>query len=405
MKNFKLKIIFITIISITLILASKISKASNEYTEINPIYDKIFTKEEKQYVLDKLEESSKETSQNIRVYNSVAIYTNSTYSKLIKEIQTNLLKRNVTINVMYKTNSANAEKIVSEKYATSSDLGDYILWNSGGWKANYGYSRSGSNYIYSIKYTMNYFTNYEQEQEVSDAIDNYLYTYNSKNKTKYEIIKDFNEYICQNVDYDYSTNYTNLLKYSAYAAIINHEAVCQGYSTLYYRLLKECGIDNRVVVSNKLNHAWNLVNYGCFWYFVDTTWSDAGDYPYQKYFMKNINNFGHGNLEDAEPSTNAYRIATKSLTQETITAIETATEHKHKVIQEMKATCGKSGYKIYECTTCKDTYKITTSALEHNYKTTITKRSTTSNSGSVTTVPANYYTVTYSKRKKKCWNI
>ena len=179
--------------------------------------------------------------------------------------------------------------------------------------------------------------------------------------------------------------------------------------------------------------------------------SDAGDYPYQKYFMKNINNFGHGNLEDAEPSTNAYRIATKSLTQETITAIETATEHKHKVIQEMKATCGKSGYKIYECTTCKDTYKITTSALEHNYKTTITKRSTTSNSGSVTkkcsncgasniskilkiasvklgktsytydgkiktpkvivkksnggTVPANYYTVTYSKRKKKCWNI
>lgn len=458
-KNLKLKILFIIIISIILILANKISKASNEYIQINPIYDKIFTKEEKQYVLDKLEETSEEKNQNLRLYNSSAIYTSNTYSSLIKNIQKSLLKRNTSIKVMYRTNSSDSQTIVtkiikdalSEEYATSSNLGDYILWNSSGWRANYTYSKSGSSYIYDITYTMNYLTNYEQEQEVSEAIDNYLYIYNAKNKTKYEIISDFNEYICQNVEYDNDNENTYLLKYSAYSAIINHKAVCQGYATLYYRLLKECGIDNRVVVSNKLNHAWNLVKYGCFWYHIDTTWNDTY-YPYKRYFMQSVKDFGHGNLEDARPATTDYRVATKSLTPEVAVAIEMATqaEHEHEVIENVKPTCVKNGYRTYECAICESTYKETIPTLKHNYKKTNTKRATTSNGGYITktcyncgktetskilkistvklnatsytydgktktpkviikksngdTIPSKYYTVTYSARKKKCWN-
>ena len=458
MKKRNLKIILILTLSIIIILLNKVSKASNEYTQINPIYDKIFTKEEKQYVLDKLEEDFEETNQKLRLYNSVTIYTNSTYSNLIKEVQNNLLKRNITINVMYKTNSSDAKTTVtkiikdalSEKYATSSNLGDYILWNSSGWRANYTYYKSGSNYIYNIKYTMNYFTNYEQEQKVAEAIDNYLYIYNPKDKTKYEIISDFNEYICQNVEYDYDNSNTYLLKYSAYAAIIDHKAVCQGYSTLYYRLLKECGIDNRVVVSAKLNHAWNLVKYGCFWYHVDTTWNDTY-YPYDKHFMKCIKDFGHGDLDDAEPATSEYRVATTSMTQSLATAIEREKDHKHEIIQKLNSTCGKTGYTINKCTLCDSTYKIITPALKHNYKQVSTKKATTSNTGSITkkcsncgasniskilkissvklnttsytytgktktpkvtvkksngtTLSPKYYTVTYSKRKKKRWNI
>lgn len=391
MKKRNLKIILIITLSIIIILLNKVSKASNEYTQINPVYNKIFTKEEKQYVLDKLEETSEQTNQNLRLYNSAIIYTNSNYSKLIKEVQNNLLKRNITINVMYKTNSSDAKTTVtkiikdafSEKYATSSNLGDYILWNSSGWKANYTYYKSGSDYIYNIKYTMNYLTNYEQEQKVTDAIDNYLYIYNTSDKTKYEIISDFNEYICQNVEYDNDNSNTYLLKYSTYAAIIDHKAVCQGYSTLYYRLLKECGINNRIVTSNKLNHAWNLVNYGCFWYHVDTTWNDTY-YPYTKHFMKSIKDFGHGDLADAEPATNEYRVATMSMTQNLATEIETEENHKHEIIQKVNSTCGKEGYTINKCTICQSTYKVTIPALKHNYKTISIKKATTSNSGSIT---------------------
>ena len=52
-----------------------------------------------------------------------------------------------------------------------------------------------------------------------------------------------------------------MLKYTAYAAMINKTAVCQGYASLLYRLLLECGVDCRVVTGygNGGRHAWNIV--------------------------------------------------------------------------------------------------------------------------------------------------
>ena len=54
------------------------------------------------------------------------------------------------------------------------------------------------------------------------------------------------------------------LKHTAYAALMHKTSVCQGYAVLLYRMLKECGIDNRIITGyggseRDEKHAWNIV--------------------------------------------------------------------------------------------------------------------------------------------------
>ena len=136
---------------------------------------------------------------------------------------------------------------------------------------------------------MTYYTTASQEAELNKVVNEYVTSYkNSGTKSKYQIIYDFNNYVCDNVTYDY-TNLNNDyydLKYTAYAALINGTAVCQGYASLYYKLLDNMGINNTVVTSNQMNHIWNLVEYNGKWYHIDTTWNDGSDKaPYTNYFL------------------------------------------------------------------------------------------------------------------------
>ena len=64
--------------------------------------------------------------------------------------------------------------------------------------------------------------------------------------------------------------------YTAYGALIEGDAVCQGYALAYQLLLRELGIDCITVTSgiNQMNHMWNLVRMDGYWYHVDVTWDD-----------------------------------------------------------------------------------------------------------------------------------
>ena len=78
------------------------------------------------------------------------------------------------------------------------------------------------------------------------------------------------DYLCQHVQYDSSTSY----KYTAYGAIVNGLAVCQGYTLAYAALLDKAGISNGLCKSDAMNHIWNYVKIGSYWYHVDVTWDD-----------------------------------------------------------------------------------------------------------------------------------
>ena len=62
--------------------------------------------------------------------------------------------------------------------------------------------------------------------------------------------------------------------YNIYGALQEGKAVCQGYAYAYYILLNNVNIENRMVVSNNMNHAWNMLKIGGKWYHVDVTWDD-----------------------------------------------------------------------------------------------------------------------------------
>lgn len=65
--------------------------------------------------------------------------------------------------------------------------------------------------------------------------------------------------------------------YTAYGALVEGNAVCQGYALAYNLLLNKVGIETDYVTSvipDQGSHGWSLVKIGETWYHVDVTWDD-----------------------------------------------------------------------------------------------------------------------------------
>ena len=100
--------------------------------------------------------------------------------------------------------------------------------------------------------------------------------------------------------YDYTFS-----KYTAYENLVNKTSVCQGYAEAFWLLMYKLNIDCKVVASNSLNHAWNIVKVGGNWYHIDLTWDDPStnkaDVPgrsFHTYFLLSdnaINTVDEGN--------------------------------------------------------------------------------------------------------------
>ncbi|MBR3952231.1 MAG: leucine-rich repeat protein [Oscillospiraceae bacterium] len=169
--------------------------------------------------------------------------------------------------------------------------GDYIIGQLGGWKAQVSGYQLGSNCYVTICYhTIQYYTDFEQEKKVDEAIRKTLDSFNLEGKSDYAKIKIIYDYICDNVTYDYKNlnNQDHKTKYTAYGALIDKTAVCQGYAMLLYRFALEEGIDARFItgVQTSTNgaHGWNIVELNGKYYNLDSTW-DAGRTSYS-YFLK-----------------------------------------------------------------------------------------------------------------------
>ncbi len=62
--------------------------------------------------------------------------------------------------------------------------------------------------------------------------------------------------------------------FTAYGALVEGSAVCQGYTEAYEYLLEQVGIKSEQCSSNLLNHVWNIVYINGIAYHVDVTWDD-----------------------------------------------------------------------------------------------------------------------------------
>lgn len=96
--------------------------------------------------------------------------------------------------------------------------------------------------------------------------------------TAVETVLAFHDYLVINCAYDrevYENGYTaDPMVYRSYGALVNQDAVCEGYAKALQLLLNEAGLENCLVTSSAMNHAWNAVELDGAWYHVDTTWDD-----------------------------------------------------------------------------------------------------------------------------------
>ena len=177
-----------------------------------------------------------------------------------------------------------------------------------------GYSVSTTSYSDAARvtytYYMNYYTTAEQEKQLSSAVTSALTSLNLDGKTEAEKVVAIHNYICDHVDYDYDglSDSNNTVKYTAYGALCNGKAVCNGYAVLFYRMCKEAGLSVRIIsgTSNGGSHAWNIVKVGDVYYAVDSTWDGQDAQTLNQYLLKSEKDFSADHTRSAEYTTEEF---------------------------------------------------------------------------------------------------
>ena len=119
----------------------------------------------------------------------------------------------------------------------------------------------------------------------------------------YETALWLHDWLTYNADYDQTYGH-----YHADGVLCGGYGVCDSYAKAYYLLLKEAGIGvDRI---NNIDHAWNAVELGGEWYYVDCTWDDNGygmEHHQYCFVPEEILSVDHPFTYDSEYVCNSYR--------------------------------------------------------------------------------------------------
>ena len=96
---------------------------------------------------------------------------------------------------------------------------------------------------------------------------------------EWDIARWLHDWLVYNANYDYSYTY-----YHSNGVLLNGTGVCNSYTEAYQLLLNAFSIENRIVSSREMNHAWNLVKLNGQWCHVDCTWDDPAAGTWEDYY-------------------------------------------------------------------------------------------------------------------------
>ncbi|MBQ5711015.1 MAG: hypothetical protein IIV61_00220, partial [Oscillospiraceae bacterium] len=244
--------------------------------------------------------------------------------------------------------------------------GDYLMWQYQSYSCSITGTGTSAGYELKFTYTMTYYTSPAQEAAVDAAVEDLLEDLALEGKSDYDAVLAIYDYITDHVTYDYDSDDTYLLQYTAYGALINGTSVCQGYAVLFYRLALECGIDTRLIAGTGGGgaHGWNIVELDGLYYDLDATW-DAGRSEYN-YFLRCEANFpDHRRYEEYDTAEfhAAYPMAQKDYRP------NSQTPHTHQyTVDCVVPTCTKDGYTTTTCVTCGVTQTEILPATGHAYE-------------------------------------
>lgn len=222
------------------------------------------------------------------------------YKNMVARNKNFLIKYNGNWEDIFDNNLNNLfDKVYEINDRNTSDDFDYLKYN-----VKKCYLRISNNGVTStFNFTITYRENASQTKKVNTLVSKAVKNLNIKNTNRYTKVKKIHNYIVNKLTYD--TTYRN---YTAYTALVEKKAVCQGYALLFYKMATEAGVPCRIVCSE--NHVWNIVKMGSKWYHVDTTWDD----PISKkpvlrydYFLKGSNTMSDTHILTAEYTTTAFK--------------------------------------------------------------------------------------------------
>lgn len=144
--------------------------------------------------------------------------------------------------------------------------------------------------------SVQYYEDAYQLEKVNKMVAELLPKLELDGKSKYKKIKKIHDYVVTSLQYSHG----GAFPYSAYGALSEKSAVCQGYAQLMYKLLMAAGIPCRTVTGKVYSkgsmedHVWNIVKLKGRWYYLDATWDDPvgnGDRLIYDYFLKGSDMF------------------------------------------------------------------------------------------------------------------
>ena len=144
-------------------------------------------------------------------------------------------------------------------------------------------------YYYTLTYTVEYYTTDAEEDAFEEKLDEIIAGLNLAGKTDLEKILTIYGYVCDNVTYDEAAEHC----FTAYGALVDGKAVCQGYALLLMRMLDVASIESEVVfgVSEGVNHMWNIVKLDGEYFLLDATWDSTDNRACYFWFLKGIDAF------------------------------------------------------------------------------------------------------------------
>lgn len=160
--------------------------------------------------------------------------------------------------------------------------------------SRYSYADNGGSLDISLSFSSTGSELEEKKQELENAVAAFK-SEAPDNATDYEMEKFINTYLIDTCDYvDGADNC-----HTAYGALVNGKAVCDGYSRAFQLLCNRMDIEcvtvegdaaefnEKVADESDVGHMWNCVFVGDSWYHVDVTWND-GETRIQQYLYFNL---------------------------------------------------------------------------------------------------------------------
>lgn len=117
----------------------------------------------------------------------------------------------------------------------------------------------------------------ERAKQLYKTIKSILDSQITEDMTDYEKELALHDYLITHCKYSTDTTQSpDSDIYRAYGALVNQDAVCNGYAEALHLLFMCAGIRSEFVIgtADGVDHAWNLVQLDEKWYHIDATWDD-----------------------------------------------------------------------------------------------------------------------------------